>query len=120
MAEEQDFCHHLESSVRRRDVDDVCCHCVMMDANELDVDKVRVCVVFVKEEDDLGLQGDKAGELEPLRVDQPDVKPYLDYNAWTHNQRVVVEWVEEAHQCMQVPRHLCYAYCVGKCCLVPF
>ena len=73
MAEEQDFCRHLESSVRRRDVDDVCCHCVMMDVSELDVDKVRECVVFVKAHDDLGRQDDKAGELEPLRVDQPDV-----------------------------------------------
>ena len=73
VAEEQDFFRHLESSVLRRDVDDVCCHCVMMDASELDVDKVRVCVVFVKADDDLGLQGDKAGELEPLRVDQSDV-----------------------------------------------
>ena len=87
MAEEQDFFRHLESSVLRRDVDDVCCHCVMMDASELDVDKVHVCVVFVRADDELALQGDKAGELKPWRVDQPDVTPYLDYNAWTRNQR---------------------------------
>ena len=81
MVVEQDFCRRLESFVLRRDVDDVCYHRVMMDVSEQDVDKVRVCVVFVKEEDDLVPHGDKAGELEPSKVGQLEWGPYLDCSA---------------------------------------
>ena len=110
----------LELFAQQCDVDDVYYHDVVaMDVNEQDVDKVRVCAVFVM----VARGHDKVVELAPSKVgqlDEPCLKGDGGCNASKCIQQEVAEWVEEQDLNTQgLQRLYCACYVMNRS-LIPF